>query len=411
MTARNNDERIPDELIDQLLSSRANPKELLGEAGLLKQLTAQLIERVLQAEMTEHLGYEKHAPAGRGTPNSRNGNRSKTIRTESGELEIEVPRDREGSFEPQLVRKRQRQLSGFDLKVLTLYARGMTAREIQEALLELYGVEVSPDFVSRVTSAVWDEIQAWQSRPLEPLYPVVYLDALVVKIRDEGVVRNKSVYLAIGVNAQGRREILGLWIEPTEGARLWLRILNELKNRGIEDILILCCDGLKGFPEAIESAFPRTTVQTCIVHMIRNSLRFVSYKDYKQLVADLKPIYRAPNRLAAEAALSSFEARWGQRYPQIVTSWRTNWERVVPFLDFPPEIRRVLYTTNQIEAVNSSLRKLVHYRGHFPNDEAATKLLYLGLRRLERKWERPVYNWCAAITQLNIYFPGRLPVL
>lgn len=405
------DRRIPDDLIDQLLANYEKPEDLTGETGILKQLTARLVERAMQAEMTEHLGYEKYAPEGRGMPNSRNGTRTKTLKTDQGEVEIEVPRDREGTFEPQLVKKRQTHFTGFDERILALYARGMTVRDIQGHLEELYGVEVSPDLISRATSAVMEDVVAWQNRPLDGVYPIVFLDALVVKIRDQGVVRNKSVYLAIGVSVHGTREVLGLWIEQTEGAKFWLKVMNELKTRGVNDILIVCCDGLKGFPEAIESVFPKATVQTCIVHMIRNSLRYVSFKDRKAVVKDLKPIYTAANRTAAEAALTAFETKWGRRYEMISSSWRANWERVVPFLDFPPEVRRVIYTTNQIEALNSSLRKLLQYRGHFPNDEAVTKILYLALRRLEKKWERSLWNWSAVLGQFAVFFQGRIPAL
>jgi putative transposase len=411
MTKKNDPGRIPDELIDQLLAGYEKPDDLTGETGILKQLTARLVERALQSEMTDHLGYEKHDVAGHGTGNSRNGSRTKTLKTEQGPVEIEVPRDRDGSFEPKLVKKRQTRFTGFDEKILALYARGMTVRDIQGHLEELYGVEVSPDLISRATSAVMEDVVAWQNRPLDPVYPIVYLDALVVKVRDQGVVRNKSIYLAIGVTTYGTREVLGIWIEQTEGAKFWLKVMNELKTRGVADVLIVCCDGLKGFPEAIETVFPKATVQTCIVHMIRNSLRYVSYKDRKAVVADLKPIYTAASRDDAEAGLTAFEGKWGRRYEMISSSWRTNWERVVPFLDFPPDIRRVIYTTNQIEALNSSLRKLLHYRGHFPNDEAVTKILYLALRRFEKKWSRALWNWNAVLGQFAVFFQGRIPAL
>jgi putative transposase len=411
MTKKSDRDRIPDELIDQLLATYEKPEDLTGETGILKQLTARLIERAMQAEMTEHLGYEKHAAEGRWVPNSRNGTRTKTLKTDQGELDIEVPRDRDSSFEPQLVKKRQTRFPGFDEKILALYARGMTVRDIQGHLEELYGVDVSPDLISRATSAVMEDVVAWQNRLLDTVYPIVFLDALVVKVRDQGVVCNKSVYLAIGVTVPGTREVLGIWIEQTEGAKFWLKVMNELKTRGVKDILIVCCDGLKGFPEAIESVYPKATIQTCIVHMIRNSLRFVSFKDRRAIVKDLKPIYTAANRDEAEAALADFEAKWGQRYEMISRSWRSNWERVVPFLDFPPEIRRVIYTTNQIEALNSSLRKLVQYRGHFPTDESVTKILYLALRRLEKKWQRTLWNWSAVLGQFAVFFQGRIPAL
>jgi putative transposase len=400
---------IKTEIIDEILKSVSKPEDLLGKGGVLKQLTARLVERVLQAEMAEHLGYDHgdRRPASSG--NGRNGYTSKTLATDDGPVSIDVPRDRDGTFEPQLVKKRERRLAGFDDRILALYARGMSVRDIQGHLHELYGVEVSPDLISRVTDAVVDDIAAWQSRPLETVYPIVYLDALVVKVRDQGVVRNKAVYLALGVTVQGGKEVLGLWIEQNEGAKFWLKVINELKTRGVRDILIACCDGLKGFPEAIEAVFPDAVVQTCIVHMIRNSARFVSWKDRKELVRDLKPIYAAASREQAEISLAEFDAKWGKRYPMIGASWRNNWERVVPFLDFPPEIRKIIYTTNAIESLNSSMRKLVHHRGHFPTDDAVVKLLYLALRNLEKRWNRSLRDWSKALGQFSIFFPNRLP--
>lgn len=400
---------IKNEILDELMKSVKNPEDLLGEGGLLRQLTARLVEKALQAELTSHLGYEAGQARPEGANNGRNGYTSKTLLTDQGEVTVDVPRDREGSFEPQLVRKRERRLTGFDDRILALYARGMSVRDIKGHLQEMYGVEVSPDLISRVTDAVMEDVAAWQSRPLDSVYPIVYLDAIVVKIRDQGVVRNKSVYIALGVTVQGNKEVLGLWIEPTEGAKFWLKVVNELKTRGIQDVLILCCDGLKGFPEAIEAVFPKAVVQTCIVHMIRNSVRFVSYKDRRELVRDLKPIYAAASREDAEHALAAFEERWGRRYAMIGAAWRNNWERVVPFLDFPPEIRRIIYTTNAIESLNSSLRKLVFHRGHFPSDEAAIKLLFLGLRNLEKRWNRSAREWNKALGQFAIFFEGRLP--
>ncbi len=402
---------IKEELLNELLGSVSSPDQLLGKDGLLKQLTARLVEKALQAEMTEHLGHEAGQPKPPGSSNGRNGYTSKTLTTDHGDVAIEVPRDREGTFEPKIVKKRERRLAGFDERILALYARGMTVRDIQGHLRDLYGVEVSPDLISRVTDAVLDDIQSWQGRPLEAVYPIVYLDALVVKIRDQGVVRNKAVYLALGVTVHGSKEVLGIWIEQNEGAKFWLKVVNELKTRGVRDILIACCDGLKGFPEAIEAAFPETVVQTCIVHMIRNSVRFVSYKDRKEVVRDLKPMYTASSREEAEGALTRFEDKWNRRYPMIGTSWRAAWERVVPFLDFPPDVRRIIYTTNAIESVNSTLRKLVYYRGHFPSDDAVVKLLYLALRNLEKRWDRSVWNWTKALGQFSIYFPGRLPAV
>ncbi len=400
---------IRDEVLKELLEGYKKPEDLLGPEGLLKRLTAALVEKALSAEMTEHLGYEKHAVSGRGTGNSRNGTSEKTLKSESGEMAIEVPRDRNGSFEPQLVKKHQTHFDGFDEKIISMYARGMTVREIQGHLQELYGVEVSPDLISRVTSAVLEEVKVWQGRPLEAVYLIVYLDALVIKVRDQGTVTNKSAYLAIGVNGEGNKEVLGLWLEETEGAKFWLKILTEIKNRGVEDILILCCDGLKGFPEAIEAVFPKTTIQTCIVHMIRNSIKLVSWKDRKHVVAALKPIYGAQTEDLAEAALTAFESSaLGARYPMIARSWRNNWERVIPFLAFPREVRRIIYTTNAIESLNFSLRKIIKCRGHFPSDEAAIKLLYLALIRAEQKWARPSWKWKDALNQFALHFEGRL---
>jgi putative transposase len=398
-----------DELLDQLLANYSKPEDLTGKDGILKQLTARLVERALQAEMTEHLGYEKNEPKGRGLPNSRNGTSGKRLKTEMGSVEIEVPRDREGTFEPQLVKKRQTRFTGFDEKILGMYARGMTVRDIQGHLEDVYGVEVSPDLISKVTSAVVEDVAAWQNRPLDAVYPIVYLDALVVKVRDQGVVRNKSVYIALGVTLAGAKEVLGLWIEQNEGAKFWLKVVNELKTRGVRDLLIACCDGLKGFPEAIEAVFPQAVVQTCIVHMIRNSLRFVSYKDRKVVAKDLRPVYTAASREEALVALDTFEQKWARRYPMIASSWRSNWERVVPFLDFPPDVRRVIYTTNAIESLNSTLRKLLQYRGHFPTDEAVYKLLYLALSKMEKKWERSIRDWSNVLGQFSIFFKDRIP--
>ena len=402
---------IRDEVLKELLAGYKKPEDLLGSEGLLKQLTAALVSKALSAEMTEHLGYEKNEVAGRGSGNSRNGTSEKTLKTDSGEMPIEVPRDRNGSFEPQLVKKHQTHFDGFDEKIISMYARGMTVREIQGHLQELYGVEVSPDLISRVTSAVLEEVKAWQGRPLDAVYPIVYLDALVIKVRDQGTVTNKSAYLAIGVNMAGTKEVLGLWLEGAEGAKFWLKILTELKNRGVQDILILCCDGLKGFPEAIEAVFPKAVIQTCIVHMIRNSLRFVSYKDRKAVAGAIKPIYAAQTDVLAEAALTAFEASaFGMRYPTIGKSWRANWQRVIPFLAFPREIRKVIYTTNAIESLNYSLRRIIKTRGHFPSEEAATKLLYLALVRAEHRWTMPIRDWRSALNQFSVHFDGRFPI-
>jgi putative transposase len=398
------------DLLDQLLAGYAKPDDLTGPDGLLKQLTGALVERALEAEMTEHLGYEPHAAEGRGSGNSRNGKGSKTLTTEQGDVTVDVPRDRKGTFEPQLVKKHQRRFTGFDDKILSMYARGMSARDIQAHLSEMYGTEVAPSLISSVTDAVVDEITSWQARPLEPVWPFVFLDALVIKVRDQGVVQNKSAYLALGVGVDGRKEILGLWLESTEGAKFWLKVITELKNRGVEDIFIVCCDGLKGFPEAIGAVFPKTIVQTCIVHLVRSSTRFVSWKDRKALMPALRRIYAAPTEDAAAAELDAADAEWGKRYPMIFKAWRTHWELVRPFFAFSVEIRRLIYTTNAIESLNFQLRKVTKAKGHFPSDEAAIKMLFLALRNVEKKWRSPPIYWKSVFSQLAVHFEGRLPV-
>ena len=404
------DRKIRRELLDELLAGYSKPEDLTGPEGLLKRLTGALLERALDAELSDHLGYEEHAVEGRGSGNSRNGSGDKVLQTEQGPIPIEVPRDRNGTFEPQLVKKHQRRFDGFDDKILGMYARGMSTRDIQAHLSELYGTEIAPSLVSSVTDAVVAEVQAWQARPLEPIWPIVYLDALVIKVRDGGIVANKSAYLALGVGVEGKKEVLGIWLEANEGARFWLTVITELKNRGVEDIFIACCDGLKGFPEAIEAVFPKTVVQTCIVHMIRNSARFVSWTQRKALCADLRRVYGAVTEEAALAALSEFETTWGKSHPMVVASWRRNWERVRPFFAFPIEVRRILYTTNAIESLNYTLRKIIKTKGHFPSEDAATKLLFLALRNAEKKWRLPPRTWKSALNQFAIHFEGRLPV-
>lgn len=399
---------ITAELLDQLLANYQKPEDLTGENGLFKQLKKALIERALGAELTEHLGYEKGDPAGRGSGNNRNGTSSKSVLTEDGEIEIAVPRDRAGSFEPQLIAKHQTRFDGFDDKILSLYARGMSVREIQGHLAELYGTQVSPDLISRVTDEVIDEVRDWQNRPLDPVYPVVFFDALRVKIRDEGLVKSKAVYVALALNPNGDKDVLGLWIEQTEGAKFWLKVVNELKARGVNDILIAVVDGLKGFPEAITSVYPQTVVQTCIVHLIRNSLAFVSWKDRKQLMPALKAVYRADNADLALLRLEEFEAEWGKRYPAIGQAWRRAWEHVVPFFAFAPTIRKMIYTTNAVEALHRSLRKIIKTRGSFPNDEAALKLLYLAIKNAGLRWQRAI-EWTAAMSQFAIQFGARFP--
>jgi len=402
--------RIKDEIIDELLAEQREGREVFGPDGIVTELTKRMMERLLQAELDDHLGYERGERGSQPRANTRNGTTKKRVKTDTGELELEVPRDRQGTFEPQAVKKQQTRLSGFDDKVLSLYAKGMSVREIQGHLAELYGTEVSPDLISRVTSAVMEDVREWRSRPLAAVWPIVYLDALVIRVRDGGVVRRKSVYLAIGVNVDGIKEVLGMWIEETEGAKFWLKVITELKNRGVADIFVACVDGLKGFPDAIEAVFPKTTVQTCIVHMIRNSTRFVSYKDRRAVAASLKPIYTAVDRDAALEALGAFEEEWGEQYPMIGQSWRSNWERVVPFLDFPHSVRKVLYTTNAIESFNARVRKLINGKGHLPNDDAAYKLVYLAIAAAERRWTRPCKGWKEALNQFAIHFEGRLPV-
>jgi putative transposase len=399
---------ITPELLDQLLANYTKPEDLTGDDGLFKQLKKALIERALGAELTDHLGYQKGDLSARGKGNSRNGTSSKTILTDDGQVEIAVPRDRAGSFEPQLIAKGQTRFSGFDEKILSLYARGMTVREIQGHLAELYATDVSPDLISRVTDAVLDEVREWQNRPLDPVYPVVFFDALRVKIRDEGLVKNKAVYVALALNPAGEKEVLGLWIEQSEGAKFWLKVVNELKARGVNDILIAVVDGLKGFPEAITSVFPQTVVQTCIVHLIRNSLAFVSWKDRKAILPAIKSIYRAETADIALLRLEELEAAWGKRYPAVGQMWRRAWEHVVPFFAFAPGIRKMIYTTNAVEALHRSLRKIIKTRGSFPNDDAALKLLYLAIKNARLRWKRGV-AWTAAMGQFAIQFGARFP--
>ena len=398
---------VPKELIDSLLAGYKKPEDLIGENGLLKQLTKLLVEKALDAEMTEHLGHDKNHPIQNSLGNARNGKSKKTLKGDFGELPIEVPRDRQGSFEPQLIPKHQTRWTGFDDKILSLYARGMTVREIQSHLEEMYGTEVSPTLISSVTDAVIEEVKAWQGRPLDSVYPIVYLDCIHVKIRDSGVV--KAIYLALGITMTGQKEVLGLWVAQTEGAKFWLQVVTELKNRGIQDIFIACVDGLKGFPEAIETIYPNTTVQLCIVHMVRYSLNYVTWKYRKDLASDLKSIYGAGTIERAAQALDDFEERWGKSYPSIGQSWRRNWPRIIPFFDYSPEIRKVIYTTNAIESVNMSLRKITKNRGSFPSDESLMKLFYLALRNISQKWNMPIRDWKGALNQFSIKFEERMP--
>lgn len=400
---------ISQELLDELLSEYQKPEDLLGDEGLLKQLKKALIERVLEGELEHHLGYAKYAPSGRNSGDSRNGKGKKTLKTEDGPVAISVPRDRDNSFEPQLVKKGQTRFSGFDDRILSMYARGMTVREIQDHLSELYGTEVSPEFISTVTDAVLEEVGAWQNRPLDNLYPILYMDALQVKVRDNGHITNKALYIAIGVNMEGHKEVLGLWIAKTEGAKFWLQVMTELRNRGLEDIFICCVDGLKGFPEAISSVFPHTQVQLCIVHMVRYSLNYVPWKDRKAVAADLRAIYTAPGVEAAEQALGDFQKKWDDAFPTIAESWRRNWQGIIPFLAYPDYIRKAIYTTNAIEAANRSVRKIIKSRGAFPNDEAVMKLVYLVLQNVQQKWTMPIREWKMALNQFAILFADRFP--
>lgn len=399
--ARRKEPQIPDAILDQLLSG-AEASTAFDQGGLLDQLKKARAERALNAEMDHHLAGDG------GAGNSRNGYGRKSVATDTGRMALEVPRDRQGSFDPLLIAKYQRRFPGFDDKIISMYARGMSTREIAGHLQELYGIEVSADLISTVTDAVLDEIATWQARPLDAVYPLVFFDALRVKIRDEGLVRNKAVHIALGVRADGAKEILGLWLEQNEGAKFWLRVMNELRNRGVEDILLAVVDGLKGFPEAIIAVFPEAVVQTCIVHLLRHSLDFVSWKDRKPVAAALKDIYRAIDPRAAEAALGAFEAGpWGQKYAAIGPSWRRAWGEVVPFYAFPMEVRRLLYTTNAIEALNAKLRRAVRARGHFPTDEAALKLLFLVLNRTEKEWTMPPREWSIAKAQFAVLFGER----
>jgi putative transposase len=399
---------LPDEVIDQLLQGAKSEDEIVGPGGLMSQLTKRVVERALEVELTDHLGYEPHREPPGGVGNTRNGSTSKTLSTEHGPVRIDTPRDRDGSFEPQLVRKRQRRFEGFDEKILALYARGLSTRDIEAHLRELYGVEVGRDLISRVTDAVMDDVRAWQSRPLDDVYPVVFLDCLVLKIRDGGSVQRRACYLALAIGMDGEREVLGMWFQANEGAKFWMQVLTDLKQRGLRDILICCVDGLKGFPEAIEAIYPQTTVQTCIVHLIRHSLKYVPRRQYDAVVKDLKPIYTASNPDGALLALESFEDRWGQQLPIVAQAWRNSWEYVTPFMAFPDEVRRVVYTTNAIEALNRQLRKAIKTKGSFPTEDAARKLIYLAIQNAAPQWTR-TRGWTKALLAFKIQFGDRLP--
>jgi len=398
------------EVIDELLKDYRNPEDLMGEGGIFKQLTKALIERCLTAELETHLKAEKAEIEANNPKNRRNGHSKKTIKGEFGEAEIAVPRDRNGEFEPLIVKKGQTRFNGFDDKILSLYARGMTTRDIQEQLQDLYGVEVSHGLISNVTEAVEIERKAWQNRSLDAVYPLVFLDALVVKVRHEGRVINKAVHLALGVNLEGKKELLGIWITQNESSKFWLSVVTELQNRGVKDIFIACVDGLTGFPEAIEAVFPQTQVQLCIVHQVRNSLSYVSYKDRKAVAADLKTIYAAPTESQAEQALVDFAERWDKQYPTISKSWLNHWQRIIPFFAFPPDIRKAIYTTNAIESMNMTLRKVLRNHRSFPTDESVMKVIYLAIHNISKKWTMPIRDWKAALNRFAIEFEARFPL-
>ena len=400
---------ISKELLDQLIADYKKPEDLIGENGILKQLTKALLERAMQAEITDHLGYPRNAPSGKNSGNSRNGSYKKKLKGDFGEIDVAVPRDRNGSFEPIIVPKGESRFKGFDDKIISMYARGMTTRDIQSHLEEIYGVEISPALISQVTEAVMEEVRLWQNRTLEDVYPIVYLDAVRIKVKHNGQIIKKAVYLAIAVTMTGVKEVLGMWAAETEGAKFWLNILTELRNRGVKDILIACVDGLKGFPEAIEAAYPAAQVQLCIVHLVRHSLNFVSWKQRKEMANDLKEIYSAPTVEQAEENLITFGEKWDATHPRVSQSWQNNWQRIIPYFAYPPEIRRVIYTTNTIESLNMSLRKVTKNRGSFPNDESMFKLLYLALTNISKRWTMPIKNWKSALNQFSIMFEDRLP--
>ena len=401
-------ERISDEVIDELLAGASTEEEIAGPGGLLAGLTKRLIERAMEVELTDHLGYEPHQEPPGGADNQRNGSTGKTLMTEHGPVALDTPRDRNGSFEPKIVRKRQRRFVGFDEKILALYSRGLSTRDISAHLQEIYGVKVSRELISKVTDAVMDDVREWAKRPLEDIYPIVFLDCMVLKIREGGSVQRRALYLALGVTLDGDRDVLGMWFQETEGAKFWMQVLNDLKTRGVRDILIACVDGLTGFPDAIEAIFPKTTVQTCIVHLIRASLKYVPRREREQVARDLKPIYTAKDADQAHAELEAFDEKWGQRFPVITQTWLNAWENVTPFLAFPDEVRRVVYTTNAIEALNRQLRKAIKTKGSFPNEDAARKLVYLALQNAVPQWTK-TRNWTAALLAFKIHFGDRVP--
>jgi putative transposase len=400
---------ISNETLDELLGAAKTQEDLFGKDGIIKQISKRFMERLLEMEMDNHLGYTRHAVEGRNSGNSRNGKQKKTIKTGNGEIEIAVPRDRSSEFEPALVEKRQSHLKGLDNQVLSLYARGMTVRDIQSFVSELYGTEISRDLISTMTDAVLEDVSEWRNRPLEKLYPIVFIDGFVAKCRLDGRVCNRTVYVIYGVDMSGRKNVLGLYLGENEGAKFWLQVLTELKNRGVEDIFILCADGLKGLPESVEASFPKAIFQTCVVHMVRHSLNYVPYQEKKAVAADLKKIYQSATRELAENALDDFELTWGEKYPVIIRSWRQNWEKITPFLDFPAEIRKVIYTTNIVESLNATLRKAVRNRGHFSTENSLMKVLYLAINGVSKKWTLPVRDWKMALNRFAIMFPDRFP--
>jgi len=410
MAKKTQQEKQKERLIDELLKDYDGPESFWGESGLFAQLKKQIIERALDAEMDNHLGYTKHDPKGNNSGNSRNGRGKKSVVIDSEEVQLAPPRDRNGDFEPHLIPKRQKYFEGFNDKIIAMYARGMSVRDMQACLLDMYGVDVSEGLISKATEAVIEEVKAWQNRVLDEIYPIVFLDCIVVKSREDGKVTNRSVYLALGVNMDGHKELLGIWIAKTEGAKFWLSVITELQNRGVKDIFIACVDGLKGFPEAIEAVFPQTQVQLCIVHMIRNSVRYVNWKDRKQLCADLKKIYTSSTEQQAETALEDFAKKWDEKYPTISQMWRRHWQNVIPFFDYPADIRKAIYTTNAIEAINRSLRKVIKTKGAFPTDASIMKIFYLALENISKKWTMPIRCWKSAINQFAIKFADRIPL-
>ncbi len=407
--AKKREEKIRKELLDELLKDYSTPEDLLGKDGIMAELKKRLIERAMEAEMEDHLGYAKNGNRVEGSDNYRNGFSNKKVISNSDQIDIQVPRDREGNYEPQIIPKHQRRFDGFDDKILAMYARGMSVRDIQATLLEMYNVEVSEGIITGVTDKVYEDVVSWQNRPLDPVYPLIFFDCIVVKSREDVKVSNRSVYVALAINIEGKKEILGLWIAPTEGAKFWLGVMTELKNRGVKDLFIASIDGLKGLPEAIETVFPEVEVQLCIVHMIRNSIKYVNWKDRKEVCKDLKEVYSAATEDEASQKLEEFGQKWDAKYPTIRKKWVNNWDRIIPFFDYPEEIRKVMYTTNAIESINRSIRKVIKAKGAFPNDRAIFKILYLALNNASKKWTMPIKDWKAALNFFAIKFEGRFP--